>query len=777
MQEHALSDYPNSEGIQTPTSYHRGRATIYSNNDTLGNNCTQQQFQQKQYPVLGVKMSRPCNVVSFSKAQPHLLAVGLDKVRNDPCLLVWDISRSISSYCNTPITTPTPAPFPLTKGFTYQETKAAIANQWRIDGRGHDIYEDRTKYNALPPISSSGSLNSKDQGPVRQYGPSEAISSCTWSEYSGTPLLIAGMGNKYLRVYDIRADQASNPLQFLTKAVYGTIVDPFNPYRLASYTEEGVIKVWDIRKENEAILTVNPENNKNSLSKILFSPSRPGFLASLSKDSNYINLWDIQETCSLQSAVNSSLTKEDEDLSIPVLWKSRKTASSLKQLSSFSFIPASVSSPLSNSNIHNILTMFKDGTLESVKVQEACQTSWQPTGGIIRTGRKGLLAYSPSTTSIDDKISRINLHDSPTQTKKDFISLASNIQSNAEKEIVGGLSSDISVIMRKRVIAGYSMDCEKNISLVGNDRNLKELWSWMQRAEMIAPRLSKVNNADYSFHGVYGIWMGSQSRNKSSPANTPRSNQSPKMMRQSPGLRPKAKEDAAVTDESIETADILPMVNTTKAAQRNLALSACGFAFDIKGFEVELTKLESREEYDKSAAWALFHGAPDRAIKALSTAKSSSVADEQQRKLMSAVLAGYQAGGTDTSNTWKSICESLSSDMVGRPYLRAIFAYIASNDWYRVLDEPELPLRERMAIALRVLDDEQMTNYLNKTVEKLVQQGDVEGMVVTGLTLKGIDLLEQAVDRYGDVQTASLIMSFIVPKRFKDKRVEGWVER
>lgn len=75
---------------------------------------------------------------------------------------------------------------------------------------------------------------------------------------------------------------------------------------------------------------------------------------------------------------------------------------------------------------------------------------------------------------------------------------------------------------------------------------------------------------------------------------------------------------------------------------------------------------------------------------------------------MSAILASYQAGGTDTNASWKDICESLSNDMADRPYLRAIFAYIASNDWYRILDEPGLPLRERMAVALRVLDDEQV---------------------------------------------------------------------
>lgn len=70
-----------------------------------------------------------------------------------------------------------------------------------------------------------------------------------------------------------------------------------------------------------------------------------------------------------------------------------------------------------------------------------------------------------------------------------------------------------------------------------------------------------------------------------------------------------------------------------------------------------------------------------------------------------------------------------------------------------------------------------MSMYLNRTLEKLVREGDVEGVVVTGLTSKGVELFEQALDRYGDVQTASLVMSYIVPKRFKDSRVEDWVEK
>lgn len=247
------------------------------------------------------------------------------------------------------------------------------------------------------------------------------------------------MGNKYLRVYDIRADPGSNPLQYATKAVHGIAIDPFSPYRLASFTEEGIIKLWDIRKNNEAVLTLNPDN-KASLSKIVFSPTQQGFLASLTKDAFHINLWDIQETCSLQSAVDSSVQKssaipplanpaklersashsalhnlinEGEDLSIPVLWKSRKTRYSNKESATFSFIPNSIASSKSIPNTHNILTVHKDGKFESIKVEEACQISWQPTGGMVMTGKRGLLSYYPATAEAqwDKKMFRLSMND------------------------------------------------------------------------------------------------------------------------------------------------------------------------------------------------------------------------------------------------------------------------------------------------------------------------------------------------------------------------------
>ncbi|KAG2219747.1 hypothetical protein INT45_007786 [Circinella minor] len=236
---------------------------------------------------------------------------------------------------------------------------------------------------------------------------------------------------------------------------------------------------------------------------------------------------------------------------------------------------------------------------------------------------------------------------------------------------------------------------------------------------------------------------------------------------------PLQQQQQAVTGEPEQ--DSLFMVSTKKRTQRKLALKVCGFDYSQSELEEELVRLESRGDYDQAAGWAFFCGLTERAIEALKSERGSGH-DEQQRKLMSAVLAGFQPGAVNVNPTWRDLCESLSQDMVDRPYLRAIFSYISSNDWFRVLNEPRLSLKERVAVALRVLDDEKLSQYLEKSTERVIEEGDVEGVLLTGLTTSAVDLFEQTVNRYSDVQTASLVMSYVVPQRFKDKRVEDWVE-
>ena len=114
---------------------------------------------------------------------------------------------------------------------------------------------------------------------------------------------------------------------------------------------------------------------------------------------------------------------------------------------------------------------------------------------------------------------------------------------------------------------------------------------------------------------------------------------------------------------------------------------------------------------------------------------------------MSTAVAGYLAYKSSNINSpWKDQCRKMASEL-DDPYLRAIFAFIADNDWWDVLDEHSLPLKERLGVALRFLSDKDLTVYLNRIADTVIAKGELEGLILTGITPKGIDLLQSYVDR------------------------------
>jgi SEA/GATOR complex protein SEA4/MIOS len=98
------------------------------------------------------------------------------------------------------------------------------------------------------------------------------------------------------------------------------------------------------------------------------------------------------------------------------------------------------------------------------------------------------------------------------------------------------------------------------------------------------------------------------------------------------------------------------------------------------------------------------------------------------------------------------------------------------EDWSEILQEESLPLRERLAIAFRFLDDRALSSYLRQLTDRFRVHGDIEGIIVTGLTPIGLDVLQGYVDSTGDVQSASILAAFVCPGTFKDARAERWLE-
>jgi hypothetical protein len=144
--------------------------------------------------------------------------------------------------------------------------------------------------------------------------------------------------------------------------------------------------------------------------------------------------------------------------------------------------------------------------------------------------------------------------------------------------------------------------------------------------------------------------------------------------------------------------------------------------------------------------------------------------------LVSGTLAALipSAGGTP-SNELRDHTERVIVRLKD-PYFRVMLTQLTSKDWSEVLEEESLPLRERLVIAFQFLEDKALTSYLRRTIDRACIRGDIEGLIIAGLTPKGMDILQCYVDRTGDVQTAAILAAHVSPAKFADARAERWLE-
>jgi WD40 repeat protein len=231
---------------------------------------------------LNVRHSRPCNVVAFGIGHPGLLAVGLEKGRGES-LLVFDIEQSAKS---------------LDGGATTARTVPAI-------------------HHSLPPQAPrASSPASSEARPLYQFGSSETVTSACFlvpdgGSASSSPLLVAGMGQKSLRAFDLRNGGGNAVSMWGTRSLSGIVANPFNGQQFASFGEDGSIKVWDLRKPVEALLSFSESDagsvksntrgrstlvgGNRALAEVAWSRTRMGVLTSLEVDSTTVRVWNIAE--------------------------------------------------------------------------------------------------------------------------------------------------------------------------------------------------------------------------------------------------------------------------------------------------------------------------------------------------------------------------------------------------------------------------------------------------------------------------------------------------
>ncbi|KPM43478.1 hypothetical protein AK830_g3040 [Neonectria ditissima] len=767
------------------------------------------------YVELGLKMSRTCQAVAFNTT--GLLAVGLDRVRMDQCLHVWDVNRLSSLDENT-------------KGF---------------------------------PLDAANITD-----PKYRLEPSVSVSSVKFFEDSPQTLVV-GIKAQGLRIHDLRVD--NDPNYFASSALdspgvmiwdrRATSRPVASPSYLGAVDEDELPWGGALRLDRVIETDSDPflAEGKHSLIRALrYSRDHRGLLAVLSRTGQLKVLQTNKETPTMvaQSSPELLQVQKSHEMDVSYVETSRKN----DRIVAFDWIPleSTVLRPRllvlrangnfdileqpSNTSDHVFKLVpwqtphrgLEEGApYHSMMQFEPSQASgmlgpllieqrlaevplFGPESAKIRTDLETALnSNTLSSVTIDDIAATTNplpeeFHRAPAigakiralrafvrdefqssasasrvkprvgdtkivQSETNELTLASDslgscreihdalLTSLAEAE---GLPREAQCVIDHTMILRakekYLFDAVANRDIVADDPWVKYAWDWIASAEDSADDGGLIlSSIDLSYMGVHSIWNNDLGRN--------------------PGLRLSA--GATLPDRSIWERSIgayckknrLPKfdgVTTRYPHHRQLCLEICGWGdsekHDPKGRNREPDPEYPTTIHTMAAARALFTGDAKQAIQILKKASTA----HPELLFVSLALQLMGRGDKTPGKEQLDFDEAVASKT--DPYLRAISSLIATGDWTAIADQPSLPLSDRAYVAVRNFEDDQLTNWLNEQVAQAAADGDIEGIVLTGITETMVDIFARYIQKFHDVQTATLILSICSPRYIDDIRCGAW---
>jgi hypothetical protein len=304
---------------------------------------------------------------------------------------------------------------------------------------------------------------------------------------------------------------------------------------------------------------------------------------------------------------------------------------------------------------------------------------------------------------------------------------------------------DISLVMFERAVCGYGGDAKANRQLVCSFENpeLEYVWNWLNDMKFnLAKKASE-------FKGIYALMTQSKNTQPSKIEET--------MTFQDPTPVP-----AAITA-------LRAKYPVYSSPERTFCLKMCGWGFASSSeLASALEGSEQRGKLARSVALAVFHLDFNQALQMLRTNHSYLAND---LKLVSLALAGF--ADSTSSVGWKAAIEPLRSQ-ISDSYLAAVLAFLcsANADYWEVLYETDMTLRDKLAFACRFYDDDKLAAFLERTKVQVVGQGRLTGLLLTGIDSVGggVDLIQNYIDRTSDIQTAALLLSHISSRKIKDPR-------
>eukprot|EP00656_Telonema_subtile_P049978 TRINITY_DN6351_c0_g1_i2.p1 TRINITY_DN6351_c0_g1~~TRINITY_DN6351_c0_g1_i2.p1 ORF type:complete len:743 (-),score=204.45 TRINITY_DN6351_c0_g1_i2:223-2451(-) len=346
------------------------------------------------------KCSRACNAIAWSSARTELIGVGLNKLRQDCSTLVWDINSSPGA-----------------------EPEAG-------------------QHVSLGARSSSST-------PLHSLGNCEGAASIAWVPDSGGSALMVGTTYKWIRMYDLRS--GTNPARAViahSKQVCGMCFDPLDGNRVASFSEDGCIKVWDMRMINAKTAPSATVQLSSKILQISWCATRAGLLTTLCEGATSIAMWNVASSTPAQlSEQPPGAPAECEPLREP--WQEHIEPAG-EPFVSFDWHPT----------IENrMLLLTARDKLRAVLLRLPMALAWSPDGSLVYSCERALQCHRRCSTA------------------------------------------DIGERMLQYAREGYGLDVSTNLQLVPGQPELGQLWGWVHRTQRLA-----LAGEDRAWHGLNALF-------------------------------------------------------------------------------------------------------------------------------------------------------------------------------------------------------------------------------------------------------------------------------
>lgn len=533
---------------------------------------------------------------------------------------------------------------------------------------------------------------------VNLIGLSETAHSMCWDKKT----LIAGMSQKYIKLFDLRQNPTASMTN--TRAVNGLNISPNSRY-LASYFEN-VVNLFDLRKFTEP---VNHFQLQNNLAQISWCPTMSNFLMCLQKDSSQaMNIIDIHWTGADGDNDGAHFIKRTV---APFEIIDRKNRLQLNgkntTLDSICWHPKKPNHLMVLSTTNNSpLLMELQVPDRTIAIYDKWNKLWAPTSNEIRE----VPLISPPST--------------PTDSTSSWLAI----------------EGDLADLFQQRIMQDYGhyTELEKNAKTC-MDPSLQSVWRLLGQMQGV--------DCFIGLRTILGIVPNSDELT----------------------IAQSSQESKSFTD--FPTSGNIKLY---RSEERDFAQELCGWKFhkgdvatNLQAFNEELCK---KKKFTRAAMLAVFHLRIRMAIDILGRGANDSDDDKSSLRMSAIALAGFSSG------IWKTQCAA-AQRQINDPHLRAIFNFLADETYQGVLYEHGISISDRMAFACAYLNDRQLSEYVKFMILHSIEKGDLNGLLVTGATLDGIQLLQSFVDQTDDVQTAALIGAKIMPPDLTtDNRIQSWIQ-